>query len=171
MWECIVILKKGKRFRGFGRFTCFLPLNVLSDFCDAVCVCVRACVRVRARLASAWMVGRIIFIFGTRYPAPGEQEHFSFPNLGLLQMGDFLENVSNDLHKISVFYGNCTIILPVTVAARSKVWNVFARSNAGIVDSKPTRGMDVCVYSVFVLGSGLATGYSLVQGVLPNVLE
>jgi hypothetical protein len=26
------------------------------------------------------------------------------------------------------------------------------------VGSNPTRGMDVCVYSVFVLGSGLATG-------------
>jgi hypothetical protein len=34
----------------------------------------------------------------------------------------------------------------------------FALSNAGIVGSNPTRGMDVCVYSVFVLGSGLATG-------------
>jgi hypothetical protein len=31
--------------------------------------------------------------------------------------------------------------------------------------------MSVCVYSVFVLGSGLATGSSLVQGVLPNVLN
>jgi hypothetical protein len=31
--------------------------------------------------------------------------------------------------------------------------------------------MSVCVYSVFVSGSGLATGWSLVQGALPNVLE
>jgi hypothetical protein len=31
--------------------------------------------------------------------------------------------------------------------------------------------MDVCVYSVFMLGSGLATGWSLVQGVQPNVLD
>jgi hypothetical protein len=31
--------------------------------------------------------------------------------------------------------------------------------------------MSVCVYSVFVLGSGLATGRSLVQGVLLNVLD
>jgi hypothetical protein len=31
--------------------------------------------------------------------------------------------------------------------------------------------MSVCVYSVFVLDSGLATGWSLVQGVLPNVLD
>jgi hypothetical protein len=44
-------------------------------------------------------------------------------------------------------------------------------SPAGIVGSNPTRGMDVCVYSLFVLGSGLTTGWSLVQGVLPNVLD
>jgi hypothetical protein len=35
--------------------------------------------------------------------------------------------------------------MPVTVATRSKAWTVFARSNAGIVGSNPTRGMDVCV--------------------------
>jgi hypothetical protein len=42
----------------------------------------------------------------------------------------------------------------MTVAARSKAVTVFARSNAGIVDSNPSRGMDVCVcvYSVFVYG-------------------
>jgi hypothetical protein len=38
-----------------------------------------------------------------------------------------------------------------TVAARSKAWNVFARSNAGIVGSNPAQGMDVCVDSVFLL--------------------
>jgi hypothetical protein len=31
--------------------------------------------------------------------------------------------------------------------------------------------MYVCVFSVFMLGSGLATAWSLVQGVLPNVLD
>jgi hypothetical protein len=51
----------------------------------------------------------------------------------------------------------------ITVAARSKACTVFARLNAGIVDSNPTQGMDVCVcvYSVCVglcVGSGLATG-------------
>jgi hypothetical protein len=41
----------------------------------------------------------------------------------------------------------------ITVAARSKAWTVFARSDAGIVGSNPSNGMDVCVcvYSVFVL--------------------
>jgi hypothetical protein len=37
------------------------------------------------------------------------------------------------------------------VAARSKAWTVFARSNAGIVGSNPTEGGCLCVYSVFVL--------------------
>jgi hypothetical protein len=63
---------------------------------------------------------------------------------------------------------------PVTVAARSKAWNVFVRLNTGIVGSNPARGMDVCVYSVFVLscvGSGPATGWSLVQAVLPTVYK
>jgi hypothetical protein len=60
------------------------------------------------------------------------------------------------------------------VAARPKAWTVFARSNAGIVGSNPTQRMDVCVrlFCVCVIlcvGSGLATGLSLVQGVLPTV--
>jgi hypothetical protein len=53
-------------------------------------------------------------------------------------------------------------------------WNVFARLNTGIVGSNPARGMDVCVCSVFVfscVGSGLAKGWSLVQGVLPTVYK
>jgi hypothetical protein len=33
----------------------------------------------------------------------------------------------------------------ITVAARSMAWIVFARSNAGIVGSNPTKGMDVCL--------------------------
>jgi hypothetical protein len=49
---------------------------------------------------------------------------------------------------------------PITKAALSKAWNVFARSNTGIMGSNPTQGMDMCVYSVFVLGSILATGWS-----------
>jgi hypothetical protein len=45
------------------------------------------------------------------------------------------------------------MIEPITVAALSKASTVFARSNAGIVGSNATQGMDVCVcvYSVFVL--------------------
>jgi hypothetical protein len=40
-------------------------------------------------------------------------------------------------------------IRPVTVAERSKACTVFARSEVGIVGSKPTQGMDVWCLRVF----------------------
>jgi hypothetical protein len=47
----------------------------------------------------------------------------------------------------------------ITVAARSNALSVLARSNAGIVSSNPTEGMDVCVVCVYsVCSRGLATG-------------
>jgi hypothetical protein len=46
---------------------------------------------------------------------------------------------------------------------------VFARWKAGILGSNPTRVMDVCVCVVLRVGSGLATGWSLVQAVKSNV--
>jgi hypothetical protein len=63
---------------------------------------------------------------------------------------------------------------PITVAAPSKAWTVFVSSNAGIVVSNPTQCMDVCVrlFCVCVVlrvGSGFATGWSPVQGVLATV--
>jgi hypothetical protein len=68
------------------------------------------------------------------------------------------------------------IFWPITVAARSKAWTVFARSNAGIVGSNPAQVINVCivcVYFVFFVvlcvGRGLAKGWSPVQGVLPTV--
>jgi hypothetical protein len=65
---------------------------------------------------------------------------------------------------------------PITVAARSKAWTVFARSNAGIVGLNPTRHMDVCVCLFYVsvvlcVDSGLATGWSPTQGVRPTVYK
>jgi hypothetical protein len=64
----------------------------------------------------------------------------------------------------------------MTVAARSEAWTTFALSNTSIVSSNPTRGMDVCVRLVRIcvalcVGSGLETGWSLVQGVLPTEIE
>jgi hypothetical protein len=50
-------------------------------------------------------------------------------------------------------------MLPITVAERPKAGTVFSPSNAGIVGSNPTVAwMFVYVYSVFVLGNGLAIG-------------
>jgi hypothetical protein len=65
-------------------------------------------------------------------------------------------------------------LLPVTVAARSKAWTVFSRSDAGIVGLIPTQDAYIwcmrmrlfCVYVVLCLGRGLAhspkdpTGYA-----------
>jgi hypothetical protein len=60
------------------------------------------------------------------------------------------------------------------MAVQSKARTVFAGSNAGIVGSNPTQGMDVslCLFYVCVVlcvGSGLVTGWSLIQGVLLDV--
>jgi hypothetical protein len=60
---------------------------------------------------------------------------------------------------------------PITVAAGSKTWSVFAPWNAGFVGLNPTRGTDICVRlfcvcAVLCVGSGLATGWSLVRGAL-----
>jgi hypothetical protein len=61
-------------------------------------------------------------------------------------------------------------VQPITVAALSKAWNVFARSNAGIAGSNPTQGMDVCLCLFCVcVGSGLSTGWSSVQWVVLTV--
>jgi hypothetical protein len=61
---------------------------------------------------------------------------------------------------------------PITVAAWSEEWTVFACSNAWIVHSKPTRGVYVIVrlFSICVVLSidrGFATDSSPIQGVLP----
>jgi hypothetical protein len=63
---------------------------------------------------------------------------------------------------------------PIAVAVRSGAWIVFARSNTEVVISNPTRGMDVCMRLfcacvILCVSSGLATGRSPVQGVLPTV--
>jgi hypothetical protein len=55
---------------------------------------------------------------------------------------------------ICLFVVDISTAIPITVVARFKAWTVFSRSNAGIVGSNPTHGMDiciVCIYSVFVL--------------------
>jgi hypothetical protein len=63
---------------------------------------------------------------------------------------------------------------PITMAARPKAWTIFTRSNAGNLGSNSNQGMYVCVrllYACVILcvRSGLATGWSPAQGVLPTV--
>jgi hypothetical protein len=67
-----------------------------------------------------------------------------------------------------------TMQVPITVAAQSKAWTFFGRSNTRVLVSNPTRGMDVCVHLfcvcvVLCVRNGLATGWSPVQGVQPTV--
>jgi hypothetical protein len=64
----------------------------------------------------------------------------------------------------------------ITLAARSEALTFFARSNAGIVGSNPTQGMDACVRLfcvcvVLCVDSGLATGWTPVQGVLSTLYK
>jgi hypothetical protein len=75
---------------------------------------------------------------------------------------------------IAMLYGWLWYFMPITVAPRSKAWTAFAHLNAGIVGSNPIQGIDVCVRLfcvcvVLCVGSGLATGWSPFQGVLPTV--
>jgi hypothetical protein len=65
-------------------------------------------------------------------------------------------------------------VVPITVAARTEAWNVFDLSDTRILWVRiPLEAwMSICLYSVHMLsceGSGLETGWSHVQGVLPSV--
>jgi hypothetical protein len=77
-------------------------------------------------------------------------------------------------HPIFVFSTAIGTVRPIRVPAQSKAWTVVARSNAGIVGSNLTQGMNVCVplfcvCAVMCVGSGPATGWSPVQEVLETV--
>jgi hypothetical protein len=72
------------------------------------------------------------------------------------------------------FEGPNNSLWPLTVAAQSKAWTVFARSDAGIVGSNPTQGMYVCVRLfrvcvVLCVDGGFATDWSPAQEVLSTV--
>jgi hypothetical protein len=77
-------------------------------------------------------------------------------------------------HKTQEMFDQLSIKRPITVAARSMTWTIFSRSNIEIVGLNPAGGMDFCVILfcvcvVLCVGSGLTTGWSPVQGVLPTV--
>jgi hypothetical protein len=59
---------------------------------------------------------------------------------------------------------------PITVAAKSNAWNVFAHSNTGVQSSHPTRGMDVYVCVLFcIYVAALRRAEPPGQGFLPTV--
>jgi hypothetical protein len=57
---------------------------------------------------------------------------------------------------------------PIKMTARYKAWTVFVRSNAGF-ESYSKHGC-LCAF-ILCVGSGLAMGWSPVQGVLPTVYK
>jgi hypothetical protein len=109
---------------------------------------------------------------GGRYGASSVTSH---GGLGFLQIQRQHFNVLKYVDiSIIIIKGYRRYLVPITVATRSKVWNVFARLDTGVVGSNSTWGLDVCVLlfcvcAVLCAGSGLATDWSSVQGVLPTV--
>jgi hypothetical protein len=95
----------------------------------------------------------------------------------LMKKHPVLRNELQDLQRFintSTIRHRNSIFVSYHFTCRSKAWNFFARSNTGIVGSNPTQDMDVCVrlFCVSValcVGSGPATGWSPVQGVLPTM--
>jgi hypothetical protein len=68
-------------------------------------------------------------------------------------------------------YGRRTSDIAVCVANLGHDLPSLARALGSWVRIPLEAWMSVCVYSVFMLVKCLATGWSLVQGVLPNVLD
>jgi hypothetical protein len=73
---------------------------------------------------------------------------------------DMFRSYSDHIQQLRFMY--TTLLVPVAVAERSEACTVFARSEAGIVDSNTTQGIDVwcvnaffCVCVVLCLGRGL----------------
>jgi hypothetical protein len=59
----------------------------------------------------------------------------------------------------------------ITVAARSEAWNVFTRSNAGVCGFESHSRHGCLRLFCVCIGSGLATGWTPVQGVSLIVLD
>jgi hypothetical protein len=108
--------------------------------------------------------------------------------IGIYCVFSFLQSVLQVLpsHPFDLLTLKCLIefivtyawVSPDTLAEWSRAWAVLARFDAGILGSNPTRDKDVYVYvyvySMFVLSCvdiRLAMSRSLVQGVLPTVLD
>jgi hypothetical protein len=49
--------------------------------------------------------------------------------------------------------------MPITVAARSRAWTIFAPSDSGIVGSNPIQGMDVCICIALCIGTASRRAY------------
>jgi hypothetical protein len=96
------------------------------------------------------------------------------PSLIFFRLVSLWDQLSVYIYNTPFIFGFLYGPWPIRVAALSKSWTIFARLNSGVVGSNPTQGIDVCVrlYCVCVVlcvGTGLAKGWSPVQGVLQTV--
>jgi hypothetical protein len=80
-----------------------------------------------------------------------------FDSLSISNFGNPLEFVEISYYRrfiahpiTKIMFHSLILMLPIAVAARAKSRTVFALSNTEIGGSNPTRGMDVCVFSVCV---------------------
>jgi hypothetical protein len=85
-----------------------------------------------------------------------------------------ISNHSFDFQTQLIIHSLWYVLLPITVAARSKAWIICARSNAGIMGSNPIQSIDICMHLfcvcvVLCVDSGFMMGWSPIQGVLLTV--
>jgi hypothetical protein len=67
-------------------------------------------------------------------------------HFGWIESADYSYKCSSISSGVFWMYSEYVHETPIAVAARYKAWTVFALTNAGIVGSNPTQGMDVCLY-------------------------
>jgi hypothetical protein len=129
-----------------------------------------------------WEVGWVAEPVGTTYPVASRYTDYaisatSFPGTEVKNYWAIYSSPYvlmgwcwTKSREIFIFFNH---VSPITVAARSKVSTIFARSNIAVVGSNPTRVIDVCVrlfcVRVLCIGIGPAMGLSPVQGVLPTL--
>jgi hypothetical protein len=167
---------------GGGRFPRIGPTKAATSVRDVrtTRLCMQIPIVYRPFSSNSCPVQLQIFGFFKRIdPESVQQDRFCLRNRLLVALWRSKLTGSSFTAKVDYYYYYYITITtltpsPITVAARSNAWTVFDRSNAGVVGSNPTQGMDVrvrlfCVCVVLCVDCGLATGWSPVQGDLPTV--
>jgi hypothetical protein len=133
------------------------PSDLLTNF---YCLCVHAVCSDYSNyvLYDLHITQPLLFLFNVTYNKP------------MLKTASLENGIVFNI--LSRFRGDYRRGMPITVATRSKAWTIFSRSSAGIVGSILIQGMVIfvrlfCVCAILYVTSGLATGWSPVQGVLP----